>query len=116
MKGISFRLFLANTAEIIRNGSVPTPDLTYIDLEITSEGDGLQWNCCEKTYDLVDKINLVIDLMRKEFPDFGLSGEMLAQGEERKDKWRILIDSSGYAVKTEREKKPKSTCPTCKGK
>lgn len=66
--------------------------LTYIDLTIDSNLRGLEWNESEKTYDLCEKINLVVDLMRRQFSDFGLTGQLLAQGEEIDDRYVIAYN------------------------
>lgn len=88
-------------------------DLTYIDLELLEDFSGLKWDGSEKTYDLVDKINLIIIEMRKEIPDFDLTGKMSAQGEEIDDKYEIII-KDGLAVQV--DIKPSGTkvlCPHC---
>lgn len=71
-------------------------DLTYIDLRITKDGTGIEWDGSEKTYDLVEKINLIIEEMNKDFP-FELVGNLLAQGEENDDNWIISIEN-GKAI------------------
>ena|ERR1700753_2318022 len=75
--------------------------LTYIDLVLLDDFSGLKWDdCTEKTYDLPEKVNLVIKNMRKEYPDFGLSGKLSAQGEDSDDRWFLnMVD--GKAVKEE---------------
>jgi len=70
------------------------PDLTYIDLKLTDDLMGVEWDGSEKTYDLVEKVNLIIKLMRQEYPDFELTGEMSAQGEEIDDIWKLKMDSN----------------------
>lgn len=66
-------------------------DLTYIDLVLTKDFGGLEWDGSEKTYDLVDKVNLILDQMRKEYPDFNLTGSLNAQGEDSDDRWTLKI-------------------------
>jgi hypothetical protein len=66
------------------------PDLTYICLELTDDYEGLEWDGSEKTYDMVEKINLILQIMREKWPDFGLVGSMEAQGEEMDDRWRLV--------------------------
>lgn len=68
------------------------PSLTYIDLQLTEDYDGIEWNGSEKTYDLALKINVVINEMRKKFPDFALHGTIKAQGEKFEDRYTIFID------------------------
>ena len=67
--------------------------LTYVDLEFTENFSGLKWDGSEKTYDLVDKVNLLIENIKKEYPDFGLYGELSAQGEEASDQWILTIEN-----------------------
>lgn len=88
-------------------------DLTYIDLELLDNFSGLQWNGAEKTYDLVEKVNLIIEQMQKNFPDFGLQGELIAQGEDLNDRWILKVENN---VATERKivvSGKKITCPHC---
>ncbi len=74
-------------------------DLTYISLELNDTLDGLRWDGSEKTYDLVEKVNLVIQMMQLRWPDFALAGRLTAQGEERDDRWILEIGQDGWAHK-----------------
>lgn len=76
-------------------------NMTYIDLELTSDFSGLKWDGSEKTYQLTEKVNLIIDEMKKDYPDFGLTGNLFAQGERIEDRWVLLIDENGKAKKEE---------------
>jgi hypothetical protein len=88
--------------------------LTQIDLEFSGDFDGLKWNGMEKTYDLVDKVNLVITNVRKEIPDFGLTGTMHAQGERFSDRWILAIGKDGFAHKVDIPTPDDMiTCPHC---
>ncbi len=40
---------------------------------------------------MAEKINLIIREMQKEFPDFGLTGEFFAQGDEVGDVWKLVM-------------------------
>lgn len=89
----------------------------YIDLAFTKSFRGIRWDDgTEKTYYLENSVNLIIDQMRKEWPQFGLSGALLAQGEEIEDRWELAVDATGRA-----ERRPiaipgtKITCPHCLG-
>lgn len=88
-------------------------DLGYIQFELTKDFTGIQWDGSEKFYDAVDITNLVIELMKKEYPNFGLKGKLAAQGEDSDDRWFLLIQD-GKAVK---EDIPLATdeiiCPEC---
>lgn len=89
------------------------PNMTYIDLELLEDFSGIKWDGSEKTYDMVDKINLIINNMKKTMPEFGLIGKMLAQGEDIDDRYEILIQD-GYAF--EKKIQPsgsKIVCPHC---
>jgi hypothetical protein len=74
-------------------------DLHFVDLEFTDGFTGLQWNGAEKTYDLVEIVNMLIINICKEFPNFSLIGELRAEGEERNDNWKLIIGSDGMAHK-----------------
>lgn len=92
--------------------------LTYIDLEFTKDGKGIKWNGAEKTYDLTEKINLVVGLMKKEFPEFGLTGSMTAQGEDIDDRWHIITSppaQDGYVQMQDAVMNGRDVeCPHCK--
>lgn len=88
--------------------------LSYIDLKLSKDFSGLEWDGSEKTYDLVDKVNLLIENMQKKYPHFGLSGELLAQGEEIGDIWRLVIkNNTAEEVRVDLSHKKKVTCPHC---
>ena len=88
-------------------------DLTYIDLKFADDFTGLEWDGCEKTYELVEKINLIIREMKKSFPDFGLVGVMLAQGEDIEDRWQLVIEN-GIAKRVDIPMVgDKIICPRC---
>lgn len=74
-------------------------DLAYIDLELASDFEGLKWDGSEKTREMVACVNLVISLMRERWPAFGLTGAMLAQGEDPDDAWALNIGPDGWATK-----------------
>ena len=75
-------------------------NLTYIDLELSKDYSGLEWDGSEKTYDLKDKINLIITEMKKSFPDFELEGHLLAQGDSIEDRYYISIEN-GLAIESD---------------
>lgn len=92
------------------------PDnINYIELEITEDYTGLRWTGTEKTYNMCEAVNLITREMRKKWPDFELTGEMEAQGEDMDDTWKLVMDN-GVAI----EKKVKKMvagdevcCPHC---
>ncbi len=91
--------------------------LYYVDLELIDDFSGLKWNGAEKTYEMVKIVNMVILNMREIWPEFGLKGAMLAQGDDVEDKWRLVIGDDGMAVA---EDVPLSgvnvECPHCLGR
>ena len=89
-------------------------EFSYVDLRITNTFDGIKWNEeTEKTYYMVEQVNFIIDKMREGTPSFGLEGEMLAQGEEIGDVWRLVMDN-GRARRIEMTLPGEAiTCPHC---
>ncbi len=74
-------------------------NLYRVDLVLLDDFSGLEWNDeTEKTYSMVGLLNLIIDQMRKDMPEFGLSGKFLAQGEDIDDRYEIII-KDGRAMK-----------------
>lgn len=96
-----------------------TSQLTWIDLQLNDDYTGLIWNeDAENTQDLPKKINLILDVMRRTWPTFGLRGKLRAQGEEPEDRWNIIINNEGYAEEVEImlfefESGDELTCPHC---
>lgn len=90
-------------------------DSGYIDLKLAPDYSGIQWDDgCEKTYFLEKSVALIIREMRKEWPQFSLTGSLLAQGEDVEDRWELLVDGTGGVRK---KKLPipgtKVECPHC---
>lgn len=91
-----------------------TDGLYYVDLVLSSNAKYLEWNGAEKTYDLDQLVNVVITQMRKKWPEFSLSGEMFAQGENFDDRWILRIEEDGFAHKIRIKFAGKTTtCPHC---
>ncbi len=89
--------------------------LTYIDLELTKDFSGIQWNGSEKSYEMVEKVNFVIELMRKDFPDFALEGQFHCNGEDSSDVWELIMEDNGITA-FEKEMvftSPQVRCPHC---
>lgn len=76
-------------------------DLTRIDLVLLVDGNGISWDGSECTTDMPEKVNVVIREMQKQYPDFGLSGVMTAQGSDVGDIWELYIGEDGFARKRE---------------
>jgi len=83
--------------------------LTWIDLDFTDDGLGIEWNGSEKSYEMKDKLNLILRNMRKLYPEFGFTGELLAQGESIEDRYVIKFTGpNGTAVEiNDKEEKQK---------
>ncbi|MBL4798311.1 MAG: hypothetical protein JKY50_12920 [Oleispira sp.] len=91
----------------------PDGDLYYVAIELTDGMDGIKWDGTEKTYRMESLVNMLIEVAGRDIPDFGLTGEMLAFGEDLDDRW-ILRMIDGVATKI--EIKPTGTpveCPEC---
>jgi hypothetical protein len=98
-------------------GLIGFDDLTYIDFEICDDFAGIQWDGSEKSHHTVEIVNLITVLMRKQFPDFQLKGEMRAQGDDFDDRWELRINDDGVAYKVKLELKGKIIeCPNCGAK
>lgn len=74
-------------------------DLDYINLKLTEDFGGIEWDGAEKTYDMASLVNVVLVEMRKEVPDFGLKGMIFAQGDDAEDRWELHTKDYGGAVK-----------------
>jgi len=93
-----------------------TWNMTWIDLEINKNDLTIEWDWAEKTYDLVEKVNFIIQEMLKDFPDFCLHGTLYAQWEESDDMWKlIVIDNVAKWIPVIQEWDT-ITCPHCKEK
>jgi hypothetical protein len=88
----------------------------HIDYELLPDFSGIKWNGTEKSSDMEHVANFLIDTMREKYPDFGLTGKMLAQGEDIDDRWELVI-KDGRAVKVDvRPVGEAVICPHCEGK
>lgn len=87
--------------------------MTYIDLRLLDDFTGLEWDGAEKTYDLVEKVNLIISEMQKEYPDFGLTGQLVAQGEDIDDRWVLSVVNNVATREEVVMTGEKVTCPHC---
>jgi hypothetical protein len=88
----------------------------HVDYELLDDFSGIKWNDSEKSYDMVGIANFLIDKMKEKYTDFGLTGKLIAQGEDIDDRWELVIEN-GRAVK--KETRPSGSaiiCPHCEGK
>ena len=85
----------------------------YIDLELDIERRCIEWDGGEKTYGMVEQVNFITGQMQKIWPNFKLTGKMLAQGEDIQDRWMLVMEDgvakrADIHVNGERVK-----CPNC---
>jgi hypothetical protein len=71
--------------------------LYYLDLKVSNGLTGLVWDGAEKTHEMDMQVNAVLDKMREQWPDFGLQGQLDAQGEAPNDHWTLAIGEDGLA-------------------
>lgn len=61
-----------------------------------------------------EMVNMITANMRQPFPGFRFYGELLAQGEDIDDRWRLVIGEDGIASKVACPKiGERITCPHC---
>lgn len=91
---------LGEDANEIATPGVHGRDYGYIDLVVSKDFSGIEWDTgTEKTYFLEKSVNVVLAEMRKEWPEFGLTGQLLAQGEDMEDRWALVMEDDGLAHK-----------------
>lgn len=90
-------------------------DGTYIDLRLTEDFKGMEWDDeTEKNYGMVDHVTMIIREMRKVVPDFTLTGTLVAQGEDPDDRWSLIVTEDGEAEKRDIiVQGTKVKCPHC---
>ena len=76
-------------------------DLTHMDFCLTDDYEGIEWSGSEKSYDMVEKVNFIIQFMNEKGSGFWLEGEMEAQGEDPDDKWILFIKKGQLAISQE---------------
>lgn len=89
------------------------PHIRSIDLEFTKDGSGLKWNGAEKTADLDHVVKFVITFMQAKYPDFGLTGKILAQGEAIEDRWQLYIEDGEVKTRDLAIEGKEIECPHC---
>lgn len=78
----------------------PDKKYSYIQWELTPDKSGIKWDGNEKFYYSVEAMNLIIANMVDKFPDFGVKGKILAQGEGVGDIWWLkIINNIAHEVK-----------------
>jgi len=88
-----------------------------MNIKLTDDFTGVEWNGAEKTYSMEKLVNVLICEMRKQWPDFGLTGSMAAQGEGVEDRWTLEIGDDGFARRVDLPLTGTIvTCPHCKAR
>ena len=86
----------------------------FLQFEMTEDFSGIQWDGSEKFYDAVDAVNYIIEKVKAVYPKFALKGELIAQGEDTFDRWKLCINDKGRAYKKEIvNEEGEVTCPHC---
>ena len=92
----------------------PPEFASYIDLELTKDFRGLRHDGSEKSSLSPEMVTMLIRLLSRDIPHFGLSGELQAQGDDVEDRWILRMMNWTEAVKI--PKPPDGTlvvCPEC---
>lgn len=64
-----------------------------IDLKLTDDFSGIQYDGTEKSYKMIAQINYVISQMKNVKSDFELVGKFVCQGEDLEDRYEIVIEN-----------------------
>jgi hypothetical protein len=93
--------------------TLASPDLTYIELELLEDFSGIQWTGTENTYNMDKCVETVIGLMQENWPEFGLKGKLLAQGEDIEDRYEIHVNGDNVVTKNVMVDGAIIECPHC---
>ncbi len=66
----------------------------YIQLRVTKDYSGIEWDKSDKFYDATDAVNIILVNMRAKYPEFGLTGSLEAQGEDMIDRWTLVVEDN----------------------
>lgn len=64
---------------------------TYINYKLTDDLSWLEWDESDKSYDMVEKLNFVINEIRKVNSEFSLKWKLIAKWEDPKDRWELVM-------------------------
>jgi len=87
--------------------------ISYIDLQLTDDFQGVEWNGAEKTYCMHEMIGFVSLKLEQLSPPCSFVGELLCQGEDVED--RYILKVTGDKVKKIKIELSgiKCECPDC---
>lgn len=88
-------------------------DFNWIDLEFSGDFMGLEYNGSEKSRNMEGQLQFAINRLVEKAPDVMCNGEMLAQGEEHDDRYKIIVTNNKVTVKKIVLKGKKVVCPNC---
>lgn len=88
-------------------------DNGYVALELLPNFTGIRWNDGEKTRNMAQILNYVINKMRLKMSGFGLEGEFLCQGEDVEDRYKIVIQDGVAIPRMFPHTGSKVQCPKC---
>ena len=86
---------------------------SYINYSLLEDFSWIVWDGSEKSYDMVETLNFVLEEMRKEYPQFSLEWQLNAQWENIDDRWILVME---YWIAVERKvvmTGKKIQCPHC---
>lgn len=104
---------LGEDCDKLKAFQLPEEDYSYMQYEVTKDMSGIRWDGGEKFYYADNALNLLLRYMREQFPEFSLTGELMAQGEEVGDLWKIVMEDGVATRKDMTPSGTKITCPEC---
>ena len=69
-------------------------DICFFEFDISNDNSYIYWDNTEKPYDISAKLKLFIKFMLENNSDFELNGELLAQGENIEDRYKIIVNKN----------------------
>ena len=92
---------LENSAKQNPNWEHQTDYVGYFNFALADDFSGIQWAGEEKSDFIFEQVNTITKFMRENIPDFRFKGQLLAQGEDPKDRWLLIVGEDGRAVRQE---------------
>ena len=90
--------------------------LAYMDLKLTDDMKGIEWDGAEKSSPMEHLVNVLIDVASRDIPDFVLTGAMACQGEDMDDRWTLVMREN-VAIHVDAPRSGRAiSCPFCEHK
>jgi hypothetical protein len=87
-----------------------------MDLKLTEDMKGIEWDGSEKTSPMWHLVNVLIEVVKRDIPDFVLTGSMACQGEDMDDRWNlVMVENAATRVDAPMSGRAIS-CPYCEHK